>query len=208
MMKRILRNAVVAAVGSLRLAALLFAVMVLVSGCNGSGSGSGLKDQAAQVINEGMAKESNCAVLPIGGEPNKNVNPESQRYMRLLQEGGLITPAQVKSYPTWNKVTMVEGFEFTEAAKPLIQRPLVPGDFGRLPCVRLGHFEVRQVEAVDQATDREGRTVVNARVRLRFVAEAWTKEHPADTADTPQYLFALLKSGDRLFFTGEREALK
>ena len=191
-------------------AVALASALVLLSACSPGGVSN---SAATKAINEGLAKDSGCASVPVDVPATREEIAAASRALQALQAKGLVKEGAVQQYQIMGPAKPVNGYVFTEAAKPLIQQPAMNNLISKQPCVRTGHYEVKSIEAIDMTAGVDGKPIASVRARLRFVTEDWitaTRPNAAwsefwkaqDAAEQNQYLYSLLKSGSEVFYTG------
>lgn len=190
------------------LAAVTAAVCVLAA------CGSSDNAKVEKVINAQLAKSASCTDVPIG-QKVEYAKVGADGALGILKAKGYIVETQGTTKEFFGRTSTFDTYALTEAGKPLVHRE---GMFSRV-CMRTGHFEVTNIEAIDLGNDAEGKPVASVRAKIKFVPEDWiagTKNVAAwsgywkDIGETEnaQWLYTLLKSGSDYYSHGPGRKLK
>ncbi len=178
------------------------------------------KSAALAAINKGLSSGTDCLEASVGVEYSPTAYGASpERVLRTLLAQGLAKEGPVTVAQLFGPPKTKPGFVFAEEARPMIVPRPSNGLPNQLPCVRNGHFEVTQVDAIDVANDATGHLFASVRAHIHFVPEEWlakTRDDPAwsiywagmKRIEEPPYLYQLLKSGEEFYFTQRGTALK
>lgn len=175
--------------------------------------------QIALAINNGLAKESQCMVVPVG-IPLASLDAAPDSALAKLISLNLVTAGKVTEEKLLGKSAERSAYIPTEAGTRLVQRDAtntwasVKG-----ACFRTGVFEIKRIEAVDLGNDATGKPIATVRARVKFVPEEWISDtrkiaawaamwRSVSETEGNQYLYQLLQSGDEFFFTGRGAAIK
>lgn len=187
--------------------------MFSLSGCGGSD-----KSRIVDSINVQLSKDAECVSLPIQ-VPADTSKVGDDGALGILMKSGIIRESKI----VINEKTGASspGYDFTPKGEELVVKPMkgsyVFGTFvGRYPCVRTGHYEVDNINAIDYGSDFEGKPIANVRATLRFVPEDWVSQTRSNEQwkqfwdevrerERSQVLVQLLKSGDEFFFIKARK---
>ena len=174
------------------------------------------KQKARQVIDVGLIKNASCKSVPVDVPVSKDVLENSAVLVQLVNQGYVVS-AEITSNKGHNK--KVSGYTFTGKGRELVKTAASVDSWNtRYPCIKMGHYKVKTVEAIDGGTTSEGLNVANVRTTNEFVPEEWlkaTRQLPewADywkaiqSNESKQWMYRLGKSGDELFFGGMGQAI-
>lgn len=199
----------------IRIFAVTATVVALVATLSACGNSSFSK--AREVINVGLAKDPSCINVEVGVPAGPPDELHRAIYAQLKSKG-FVVDGKVPKYVVFGENQQVPGLVFTETGNSLVTISAKPGLIPVYPCIRIGKFEVTNVEAIDVANDNEGNVIASVRSKIKFVPETWLsdmKDSPVASAylqrmtdlGKKQWLYKLRKSGDEYFYVRKGVAL-
>jgi hypothetical protein len=191
------------------LLALTGCTAVLLAGCGKLGDNGKIE----AVIDAGLAQNGVCERLPVDIAARQEEIARHTFALKRLQDKGLIEPGTLQAQDLLGHAVPVPGFVTTQAGKSLIQQPGVAGFMYMPPCVRMGQYKVKSIEAVDDGVDFAGHKVTNVRARRGFEPQPWFADtrsaaeaasvwKAAEETEKGQWMYRLTKSGSDYFFGG------
>lgn len=186
--------------------------LIAILGSLSVGCSSNDRAAAEMAINGGLLKNAVCAEVPIQIS-KQSMNTEQTELAELLRSQQLASLGDVITYDKQGQTSQVKGYVFTQNAKNLVLRAAEIDRWGtRPPCLKSGHYTVNSIEAIEKATDLDGKPLASVRVTVKFNPEPWflaAKRNPIYTvywealqhSEQQQFLYTLVKSGDAYFFT-------
>lgn len=177
--------------------------------------GSNENSKVERVINAHLVKSASCTDVPIGQKVDY-AKVGTNGALGILKTKRYIVESKGTSTDFFGRTNTFDTYALTDAGKPLVQRE---NPFSRVPCMRTGHFEVTNIEAIDLGNDADGKPVASVRAKIKFVPEDWiagTRDVAAwagywkdinDTESGP-WLYTLLKSGSDYYSQGSGRKLR